>query len=221
MYNVEPSGEVCISSKFRRRVIRKADPIEQGDPSDAMDSANARSSNLPRWPFVVAIVSLVLGIPPIWPYGYYVLLRLIVCGVAVYGAMQANSQQRMGWVWALGTTAVLFNPLIPVHLTKDAWVLIDLIAAILLGIAMSVLHQNPTRGSRSLFWSGFKEWSIYLLGIVIMLLVLVGAIGIVMGFLSPYMPEELLAVPILVIFFVGFLFVSRLTEMLLDRITVY
>src|SRR4029077_12264623 len=29
MYNVEPSGEVCISSKFRRRVIRKADPIPQ------------------------------------------------------------------------------------------------------------------------------------------------------------------------------------------------
>lgn len=26
-YIIEPSGEVCISSKFRRRIIRKADPI--------------------------------------------------------------------------------------------------------------------------------------------------------------------------------------------------
>jgi hypothetical protein len=32
MYYVEPSGEVCISSKLRRRVIRKADPIPTRRP---------------------------------------------------------------------------------------------------------------------------------------------------------------------------------------------
>lgn len=144
MYWVEPSGEVAIASHFpRKRIIRKASHIEQSAPSDTTDSENGRSSNPSRLPFIVAIASLALGIPPIWPYGYYVLLRLIVCGVAVYGAMQANSQQRMGWVWTLGATAVLFNPLIPVHLMKDTWVFIDLITAILLGVAMSVLRRKP------------------------------------------------------------------------------
>ena len=97
---------------------------------------------VPRWPFVVAIVFVVLAIPPIWPYGYYMLLRLVVCGVAVYGAVQAHNQDREGWTWLLGGMAVLFNPLIPVHLGKEAWVLIDLISAVLLGVAASILHRG-------------------------------------------------------------------------------
>ena len=98
---------------------------------------------VPRWPFALAIVFLLLAIPPVWPYGYYMLLRLIVCGVAVYGAIQAHTRGLEGWVWVLGGVAILFNPLIPVYLNKAVWVLIDLITAVLIGVAASIIRRSP------------------------------------------------------------------------------
>jgi hypothetical protein len=130
----------------------------------------------PLWPFVVAILLIILAIPPGWPYGFYMLLRLVVCGVAIYGAMQANMQRREGWVWTLGGLAVLFNPLIPFHLGKDAWALIDLASAVLLGIAASILRRTPQSLPLVNRTDWFKRWaeSNYwpLLMIVIILLAL-------------------------------------------------
>ncbi len=42
---------------------------------------------IPRWPFIMALILILLAIPPVWPYGYDMLLRLVVCGGAVYGAV--------------------------------------------------------------------------------------------------------------------------------------
>ena len=97
------------------------------------------------WPFLIAIIALVVGSFRIRSYGFYTLLRLIVCGVAVYGAIRANSQERTGWACLLAGVAVLFNPLIPVHLTKNVWVVLDLATAGLLGVVAFILRQrsNP------------------------------------------------------------------------------
>lgn len=99
----------------------------------------------PRWPFVVAIVALVLAIPPVWPYGYYMLLRLIVCGVSIYGAVQAHVRGLNGWVWTLAVLAVLFNPIVPVNLMKGVWVMIDLVGAVLLGLAAFILRRSDAK----------------------------------------------------------------------------
>jgi hypothetical protein len=64
-----------------------------------------------------------------WPYGYYQLLRFIVCGVAVYIAYAAFNWQKIWAVWLLGFIAVLFNPLIPIHLSKALWQSIDVVCA--------------------------------------------------------------------------------------------
>lgn len=42
-----------------------------------------------------------------------------------------------------GGIAILFNPIIPVHLTKDIWVIIDLIVAIL--FLVSIFKIKPKR----------------------------------------------------------------------------
>jgi len=82
-------------------------------------------------PFIImSIIMLLLAILPIWPYGYYMLLRLVVCGTAVYIAYNVKMINKQGWMWTMVFIALLFNPLIPIHLDKVMWSFIDLIVAV-------------------------------------------------------------------------------------------
>jgi len=68
------------------------------------------------------------------PYGFYQILRFLVCGTAAYCAFKVFSQGRQAWAWILGITAALFNPLIPIRFEKNNWQMIDFIVAIMLFI---------------------------------------------------------------------------------------
>ena len=81
---------------------------------------------------VVAIVVLLLAIPSgIWPYGYYVLLRWIITGIALFVLWVAYRLNQKGWSWLMGGIAIIFNPIIPIYLDKGTWAVIDLIVAVL------------------------------------------------------------------------------------------
>src|SRR5437899_2030498 len=54
-------------------------------------------------------------------YGYYTLVRWIVCAVSAFAAYQAAESKKSGWAWALAIVALAFNPIIPVHLKRDTW----------------------------------------------------------------------------------------------------
>jgi len=60
-------------------------------------------------------------------YGYYVFLRWIVCAVAAWTALQLHSSKsRLRWLtWPFAAAAVLFNPLVPVHLDRGSWAYLD------------------------------------------------------------------------------------------------
>jgi len=76
-------------------------------------------------------VLLLLGILNIWPYGYYTILRWVVCGVAILNAIGFSKAKLTGWVLVFVALVFLFNPLFPVYLNKSSWVGIDLISAII------------------------------------------------------------------------------------------
>lgn len=86
---------------------------------------------------------MLLGALARWPYGYYQLLRLVVCGVGAFIAFMAYSWQEMWAVWLFGFIALLFNPLIPIHLSRGLWQPIDVICAILFIVIVFVL-KKPT-----------------------------------------------------------------------------
>ena len=74
---------------------------------------------------------LFIGIFPL-PIGYYTLLRLIVTAAAAYIAYDTFQKgEQSGWVWVFGFVAIMFNPLIPIYLDKELWIIIDFAAAIL------------------------------------------------------------------------------------------
>lgn len=79
----------------------------------------------------VAVLMLLAGIPTGLPYDYYVFLRWVICGIAVFSAYSSYEIQKQSWALVMIVIAILFNPIIPIYLSKSTWVIIDLIAAIL------------------------------------------------------------------------------------------
>ena len=85
---------------------------------------------------LASAVALVAATPPIWPYAYYTLLRVLVCGVSI-GAIVMLRADFPGLAAAFVLVALLFNPIIPVYLDKAVWVIIDIAAAIFFFVATS------------------------------------------------------------------------------------
>jgi len=89
-----------------------------------------------------AIAALMLfGALGYWPYGYYQLLRFVVCGVSAYTAFVAYQWQKLWATWLFGFIAVLFNPLVPIHLPRELWQTIDVACAFLFVAIASVLRK--------------------------------------------------------------------------------
>ncbi len=80
---------------------------------------------------LVAGLMLCVAAIPILPYSYYTLLRWIVFGVAAYAAIKfRNNPSLNGHFIPLVLLAILFNPLMPVFLTRLLWLPIDLGSAV-------------------------------------------------------------------------------------------
>lgn len=94
---------------------------------------------------IIASVFLLFALADGLPYGYFMLLRLIVCGVSVFTALYAYEIDKTWGCWVFGFIALLFNPLIPVHLTREIWVVIDVITALTMLIAIPTIRQKTTK----------------------------------------------------------------------------
>lgn len=72
------------------------------------------------------VVMLVAALLP-WPYGYYNFLRFCVSGAAIFLAYQqwTHDEAASKWVVALTGIALLYNPLVPVHLTREIWTVVN------------------------------------------------------------------------------------------------
>ena len=70
---------------------------------------------------------LLWALNPENPYGYYLLLRWVCCGVFAFLALQALSREIHGWTWVLGITALVYNPFFRVHLTREIWSVVNVV----------------------------------------------------------------------------------------------
>lgn len=80
--------------------------------------------------WVGPIVMLVAALLP-WPYGYYNLLRFCIFGAAAFLAYQqwTHDDAASKWVVVLAAIAALYNPLVPIHLTRDIWSVLNVATA--------------------------------------------------------------------------------------------
>jgi len=78
-------------------------------------------------PQLIATLTLLWALNPRNPYAYYILLRWICCAAFAYVGVQALAHHKEGWAWVLGVMAVVYNPIIRVHLTREIWSVVNLI----------------------------------------------------------------------------------------------
>jgi len=84
------------------------------------------------------------------PYDYYTLLRVIVFISALY----IMSQNKNEWLYVFLGIAILFNPVLPIYLSKGIWIPIDIIVGILYlfnynktqGVSMSIVKESQSKG---------------------------------------------------------------------------
>jgi hypothetical protein len=91
-------------------------------------------------PCIIASVIL-LGALGDWPYGYYQLLRWVTCGAAVWVALLSYDWEKKWATVVFAIVAVLFNPLLPIHLTRDLWQPIDVVCAVLFFVFGLILKK--------------------------------------------------------------------------------
>lgn len=75
---------------------------------------------------LISGILLLIAVPNWLPYGFYTLLRWLICISAIFTATQLKNQKGdklQLFFWGL---AILFNPVAPIYLNKSLWVLIDL-----------------------------------------------------------------------------------------------
>ena len=96
------------------------------------------------WIFLVPIALLLIGLADL-PTGYYTLVRIAVCFMSALSCYWSyKSDDKVGIATVLfGVLTILFNPIIPVYLhDKEVWTIIDVTAAILLGIRYFTLRDR-------------------------------------------------------------------------------
>lgn len=96
------------------------------------------------WAIPVAMSMMALAE---WPYGYYSLLRVVICTTAGWIAwVHYNLDGRASrWVLAFAFLALLFNPFLKVHLSRDVWMAVNVATALTYGVNYWTLFRRSTR----------------------------------------------------------------------------
>src|SRR6516162_7036604 len=85
-----------------------------------------------------------------WPYGYYMLLRVVVTAAAAL--LTAFAYQRTKtfsvWIGLFLVIAAVFNPILPLHLTRGAWSILNMAAGALFVGHFVVDRHEMKQGNR-------------------------------------------------------------------------
>jgi hypothetical protein len=94
--------------------------------------------------WLIPMVALAVALLEL-PYGYYVLLRLLVCGVCIYLATHDARGGRETWAWVLAGAAVVYNPIFRIHLNREIWSIVNVATIVLLVAHMWSVSRGNMR----------------------------------------------------------------------------
>ena len=73
---------------------------------------------------IASVVLLVIAFGDM-PYGYYNLLRLLVCGSSAYIGYNYYKSKKERYSWIFYIQAFIYNPIIPLHFGRELWLLVN------------------------------------------------------------------------------------------------
>src|SRR6266480_4061090 len=75
--------------------------------------------------WLIAAVMLVFAAAEKQPDNFYTLLRWVCCAVFAYSGVASFQIKRLLWLCIFGVLAVLFNPIFPLGLDRNSWIVAD------------------------------------------------------------------------------------------------
>ena len=93
-------------------------------------------------PQIIGVAMLLWALNPENPYGYYMLLRVVICAVFAFLAFRAFESNNGIWVWIFGVIAVTYNPILRIHLTREIWAAVNVVTIAFLGVSPVVLRKK-------------------------------------------------------------------------------
>ena len=101
-------------------------------------------NRIPWWVWPITAARLIIATFDL-PYGYYTILRIVVCGFAVVVFFHTWENDTPTRIWPLTFVgmAIVFNPLVPAHLDRATWFYLDIGAAILIVAHLMAVRVGP------------------------------------------------------------------------------
>lgn len=95
------------------------------------------------------ILSLIASCLLVWatskhPYSYFIILRWVVCGVAIYGVYKSVINKKTIFSWILGIIALLFNPILRFQFSRETWAPIDIISAVIFIVSIFFIGKRTS-----------------------------------------------------------------------------
>jgi hypothetical protein len=106
---------------------------------------------LPKYVWLVAAVVVLIALFNL-PYGYYTLARVVIFGFSVTIAYFSIASGSPNYVWTslFVLIAILFNPIIPIHLNREIWFWIDIFVAAIILAHLVFVRQKLTSAASPL-----------------------------------------------------------------------
>src|SRR3546814_10787352 len=75
----------------------------------------------------VVAIAVAIALVPTLPYGYYSVMRWVVCALCAWLALSSYRAGREEWAWAWGVIAGIYNPIFPVHANREIWSIVNVL----------------------------------------------------------------------------------------------
>jgi hypothetical protein len=126
-------------------IIQKATTLGEYFHITLKWESSVTDKQVSKVPAIISGILLLFAVIGDLPYGFFQLLRFVVCASAAFLAFQAFAIEKIPWAWIMGGVAVLFNPILPIHLNRDLWQPIDFIAAIVFATSIGYIRAKSYR----------------------------------------------------------------------------
>jgi hypothetical protein len=121
----------------------------QAEAFSAKSSASQNSTHMKSAALGIIVAKLIAAVLLFAALGhafdYYTILRWIVCGVAAFAAFQSAQMKIFGWMVVFIIVAIVLNPIVPFHLKRDTWPIVDATAAVLFLMSIIVMDIRKSR----------------------------------------------------------------------------
>lgn len=144
---IPPRHRIQPQTQFEESLVAVAD--EEWSDADDEDLIAVPDHQVGRDVSTGFIIGRLVGAAALFlavlelPYSYYQILRFIVCGLGLWGLYEAHAANRQGWTWVFGGLALLFNPVVPIALSRGGWAAVDIVSGV--ALLASLRYLTPER----------------------------------------------------------------------------